>query len=271
MLIVTEAVWQIHADFIPNSGPLNRLNRMFSPGNRWRNNGILVLLMAALGVLLWWLSAPFSTVLAAAGDIRAWLISFGPLAPIAYVVFYAAQILIAPLPGSFLSVIGAYLFGFGSGLLLSLFGVTLGVMLALLIGRKLGRPALERFFSRSDLVRWERKLRLRSPLIWFVLFLFPMPDLVIYVAGMGTAPLRWLAPAILLARGIGIFIGSSVGTATAYLPPALVLLQWSLLLALGGLAYRFQRPLRYLLLTNLRRTRRAVRNLFRAPLSSPAE
>ena len=244
---------------------------MFSPRNRWRDSGILVLLIAAFGVLLWWFSAPLSTVLDAAGDIRTWIISFGPLAPIAYVAFYAAQILIAPLPGSFLSVIGAYLFGFGGGLVLSLFGVTLGVLLALLIGRKLGRPALERFFDRSDLIRWERKLRLRSPLIWFVLFLFPLPDLVIYVAGMGTTPLHWLAPAILLARGLGILIGSSVGMATAHLPPSLVLLQWLLLLALGGFTYRFQRPLRYLLLTNLRRSRRTVRTLLRAPLSSPVE
>jgi len=230
-----------------------------------------VLLLAAIGVLFWWLNEPVSAALAAAGDVRAWIISFGPLAPIAYVAFFAAQILIAPLPGSFLSVMGGYLFGFGAGLVLSLLGVTLGVTLALLIGRKLGRPVLERFFVRSDLIRWERKLRLRSPLIWFVLFLFPLPDLVIYVAGMGTTPLRWLAPAILLARGIGILIGSSVGMATAHLPAAFVLVQWLLLLVLGGLAYRFQRPLRYHLLINLRRTQRIVRGMFRAPLGSAAE
>ena len=199
---------------------------MFAPGNRWRDSGILVLLLAAMVVLLWWLNEPVSAVLAAAGDVRSWVISFGPLAPIAYVAFFAAQILIAPLPGSFLSVMGGYLFGFGAGLVLSLLGVTLGVTLALLIGRKLGRPVLERFFDRSDLIRWERKLRLRSPLIWFVLFLFPLPDLVIYVAGMGTTPLRWLAPAILLARGLGVLVGSSVGTATAHLPASFVMFQW---------------------------------------------
>ena len=244
---------------------------MFAPGNRWRDSGIVTLLLAAVTVLIWWLNEPVSAVLAAAGDVRAWIIGFGPLAPIAYVAFYAAQILIAPLPGSFLSVMGGYIFGFGTGLLLSLLGLTLGVTLALFIGRKLGRPVLERFFSRSELIRWERKLRLRSPLIWFVVFLFPLPDLVIYVAGMGTTPLRWLAPAILLGRGIGILIGSSVGTATAHLPAAFVLVQWVLLLALGGLAYRFQRPLRYHLLVNLRRSRRIARSLFRAPLGEPAE
>ena len=163
---------------------------MFAPGNRWRDSGIVTLLLAAVTVLIWWLNEPVSAVLAAAGDVRAWIIGFGPLAPIAYVAFYAAQILIAPLPGSFLSVMGGYIFGFGTGLLLSLLGLTLGVTLALFIGRKLGRPVLERFFSRSELIRWERKLRLRSPLIWFVVFLFPLPDLVVYVAGMGTTPLR---------------------------------------------------------------------------------
>jgi len=150
-------------------------------------------------------------------------------------------------------------------------GLSIGVTLAVLIGRKLGRPLLERFVDRSELIRWERKLRLRSPLLWFVIFLFPLPDLVIYIAGLGTTPLRLLIPAVLLGRGIGIVIGSSVGTATAHLPGWVVLLQWVLLLVLGSLAYRYQRPLRYHLLINLRRSRRMTLNLFKAPLGSPVK
>jgi len=244
---------------------------MFAPGNRWRDSGILVLLIAALIILIWWLNEPVSDVLDAAEDVRDWIIGFGSLAPMAYVTFFAAQILIAPLPGSFLSVLGGYLFGFGAGLFLSMLGLSIGVTLAVLIGRKLGRPLLERFVDRSELIRWERKLRLRSPLLWFVIFLFPLPDLVIYIAGLGTTPLRLLIPAVLLGRGIGIVIGSSVGTATAHLPGWVVLLQWVLLLVLGSLAYRYQRPLRYHLLINLRRSRRMTLNLFKAPLGSPVK
>lgn len=244
---------------------------MFASGNRWRDSGIVFLLLAAVGLLIWWLTEPVSDALAAAGDIRAWIISTGPLAPISYVTFFAAQILIAPLPGSFLAVLGGYLFGFGAGLLLSLLGLAIGASLALLIGRKLGRPLLERFFDRSDLIRWERKLRLRSPLIWFVLFLFPVPDVVMYVAGMGTTPLRWLLPAILLGRSLGIFIGITVGNATAKWPAEWVLVQWVLLLVFGGMAYRFQRPIRYYLLITLRRLRRTARGMFRAPLGTPAD
>lgn len=73
------------------------------------------------------------------------IVGFCPLAPIAYVAFFAAQILIAPLPGSFLSVLGGYLFGFGAGLLLSLLGLTVGVTLALLIGWYPGTPFVGAF------------------------------------------------------------------------------------------------------------------------------
>ena len=104
-----------------------------------------------------------------------------------------------------------------------------------------------------------------------MIFLFPLPDIVIYIAGLGTTPIRWLIPAVLLGRGIGILIGSSLGTATAQLPGWFVLLQWVLFLVLGGLAYRFQRPLRYHLLVNMRRAQRMARGMFKAPLGSPVE
>lgn len=244
---------------------------MFSPGKRWRDSGILIFLIAAVIVLIWWLNEPIADVLDAAEDVRAWIVGFGALAPFAYVTFFVAQILIAPLPGSFLSVLGGYLFGFGAGLMLSLIGLSIGVTLALLIGRKLGRPLLERFFDHAELIRWERKLRLRSPLLWFILFLFPLPDLTIYVAGLGTTPMRLLIPVVLFGRSIGILIGSTLGTATARLPGWFVLGQWTLFLVLAGLAYRYQRPLRYHLLVNLRRSRRITRGFLKTPLSSPAE
>jgi uncharacterized membrane protein YdjX (TVP38/TMEM64 family) len=247
---------------------------MFAPGNRWRDGGILVLAifgLTALGILGWWLSEPVSDVLNIAEDVRDWIIGFGPLAPIAYVTFFALQILIAPLPGSFLSVLGAYLFGFGPGLALSMLGLLIGVTVALLVGRKIGRPLLERFIPHVELVRWERKLQLRSPLLWFVLFLFPLPDVAIYIAGMSSVRMRWLMPAVLLGRSIGILVGSTLGTATAVLPAPVVLLQWVSFLILSWLVYRYQRPLRYHMLINLRRSRRMARGLFKTPIETPVE
>lgn len=247
--------------------------------NKWQGGGYFVLAMAATTLLVWWLNAPVAALLRAAGDVRTWLMSYGPLAPIMYVLFYAAQILIAPLPGNFLAFFAGYVFGFWDGLFLSLVGLTIGASLAVFIARRYGRPLLERFFDRNELVRWERKLRLRSPLVWYVFFLFPVPDLVIYVAGMGTLQLRWLLPAILLGRATGVLLGITLGNFTAVLPVQWVIIQWILLLVLGGLALRFQRPLRYYLLIWLRRGRRSSRNAYQAvyrtlvkvPVTTPVE
>lgn len=243
--------------------------------NKWQGGGYFILAMAATVLLVWWLNEPVASLLRAAGDVRTWLIDFGPLAPVMYVLFYAAQILIAPLPGNFLAVLAGYLFGFWSGLLLSLIGLTIGAILAVIIARRFGRPLLERFFSRTELIRWERRMHLRSPLVWYVFFLFPVPDLVMYVAGLGTLQLRWLLPAILLGRATGILIGISIGNFTAVLPPQFVIVQWLLFVVLGAFAIRFQRRIRYFLLIMLRRARRsgrsAYRSLTKAPLTTPAE
>src|SRR4051794_28425885 len=53
--------------------------------------------LAIFGV--WWLRVPFATMLAHIGDLRAWILTFGPLAPLAYIGIFSLQIIIAPIPG----------------------------------------------------------------------------------------------------------------------------------------------------------------------------
>jgi uncharacterized membrane protein YdjX (TVP38/TMEM64 family) len=227
-----------------------------------RRNAAIVLVAVAAGgalfLLVNLLDAPMAVLLRAGGDLRAWLVELGPLAPIVYVLFYAAQILIAPLPGSMMALLAGYVFGFRWGLLLSLAGLALGASLAIWIARTVGRPLLERAFGAAELIRWERKLRLRSPLVWYIFFLFPVPDVVIYVAGLGTLPLRSLLPAILLGRATSILLNTAMGTATAILPAQAVIVQWLLLGLLAFAVYRYQRPLRYKMLMAGRRLRRSI-------------
>ena len=111
-----------------------------------RNMLLTVVAMSAAMAAVWLLRDPLRSMMATADDVRAWLISLGPLAPAGYFGFYAAQIVFAPLPGSFLTVFGGYLFGFWWGLLLSLAALCLGVSVAMWIARRFGRSLLERFF-----------------------------------------------------------------------------------------------------------------------------
>lgn len=228
-------------------------------GRNLRNLLLAVAAMIAIMAGVWLLREPLRNAMATADDVRAWLIALGPLAPAGYFLFYAAQIVFAPLPGSFLSVFGGYLFGFWWGLLLSLAALALGAAIAVYLSRRFGRRLLERFIPSEEMVRWERKFSLRSPIPWFVLFLFPVPDTAVYLAGLSSLNLRVLLAAILVGRGANVALGIAIGNASNVLPAEIVVVKWIVLFLIGGLALRYQRSIRYWVLIQARRARRILR------------
>jgi uncharacterized membrane protein YdjX (TVP38/TMEM64 family) len=139
--------------------------------------------------------------------LRDYCKSWGPWAPIAYIGFVTAEVLIAPLPGLMLYAPGGVLFGGFLGGLYSLIGNVLGAAIAC----RLARMICESRFGRG----LRRALRPLEPMlerrgIWVVFFLRVNPltssDLVSYAAGLarmpvwkvvagtalGMAPLCWL-------------------------------------------------------------------------------
>lgn len=218
--------------------------------------------LVVFGVLIWSISGLLFYLLEQAANVRSFIHSFGPWAPLAYVGLFAFQILVAPFPGQFLGVMGGYLFGVVLGSFYSIAGLTIGAGLALWIARRYGRPWLERFFDKEQIHSWERRLRMRSPVTWGLLFLFPVPDLAFYVAGLSRVPLRTLLPSVVAGRSVGLIFASVVGNLTDRLPPELVLIKWVILLGLGVVVYRNQRQVRLAVLVSIRRLQRAKRQWF---------
>lgn len=72
-------------------------------------------------------------------DVRHW----GVIAPIAFVVLYAASV-VAFIPASLLTIAGGALFGLVRGTVYSLAGAVLGSTLAFLLGRHVARRLVER-------------------------------------------------------------------------------------------------------------------------------
>lgn len=238
--------------------PASELWRTGWRGLRWLNRREMW--VVAIGVVLLlagvrWLSEPMADLMIHAERLRDWILTFGPLAPLVYIGIFALQILLAPLPGQFMAVMGGYLFGAPLGALYSITGLMVGAGLAMWLGRFYGRPLIERLVDPIQLRRWERKLRVRSPLTWWVLFLFPVPDLIFYVAGLSSVPLRKLLLAVLFGRGLGLLIATSVGHMTALSQPEWVLVKWAVIGAGGALIYIYQRPIRLMLLLGVRRVR----------------
>lgn len=133
--------------------------------------------------------------------LRAYFDAWGAGAPLVYVLFVMAEVLIAPLPGLLLYAPGGALFGWFWGGLYSLLGNILGAAIACQAIRFLGEGRLG--------ARIRHALRSVTPLVeqrgfWVIFFLrinpFTSSDLVSYAAGLTTIPL-WK---VLLATGLGM-------------------------------------------------------------------
>ena len=236
---------------------------------RWREIGGLkrrnywwaLVGLASFSTLLWVSSKPLLYLLARAAEGRMLVQSFGPLAPVVYMGLFAVQILLAPLPGQFLGVAGGYLFGIFWGSLYGISGMALGAGLAMFIGRRFGRAILARFGGTISIEQWERKLQIRSPVTWGLLFLFPVPDLVFYVAGMSSVPFGPLLAAVICGRGVGLLFSNLVGGLSASLPPEWDLVKWVVMLAAALAIFRYQRQLRWLILISVRVIQRQLRSV----------
>lgn len=235
---------------------------------RQRETWLVLLALTGITIFFWLLSEPLIYVLHQGDVARAWINGFGAWAPLAYITLFALQILIAPMPGQFMGVMGGYVFGVLLGSLYSITGLTIGAGLALFLARRYGRPLLERFFGRDQLKLWERKLYMRSPVNWGLLFVFPVPDIVFYLAGLSSIPLVRLLPAVIAGRSLGLLFANTVGGLTAYLPPEWVVVKWAVLVLIGLLLYRNERKLRLYFLLGVRYWERIFRRWQRNPQSA---
>ncbi len=158
--------------------------------------------------------------------IKEKILSFGSLAPLAYILIMAAAIVITPIPSLPLAVAAGAIWGHLLGTLYSVIGAEIGALSSFFIARKLGRAALEKMLKKDIRFcdQWsERKLA-------FVIFasrLLPIFqfDIISYGAGLtnispwkfAAATLLGMIPATFLFvhTGQGIFATSLYSTLLA--------------------------------------------------------
>lgn len=146
--------------------------------------------------------------------MRAWIEQSGPLAPLAFFLLNVAQIVVAPIPGYPVQVMGGVLFGFVPGSIITVGGLTLGGTLAAWLGRRLGRPWLEKRLGTDTLEHWGRAAHINSFWTWWIILLIPLGDIPYFIAGLSRIRLSMLALAILTSRGpftvLIVWLGDSV-------------------------------------------------------------
>jgi uncharacterized membrane protein YdjX (TVP38/TMEM64 family) len=148
---------------------------------------------------------------------RAWLLSFGPWAPVVFVVVQTAQVVAAPVPGQVVGVASGYVFGLWAGTLYSMVGTVLGTTLAFALARRYGRSYVERVLSAGTLARFDAVVADDGRLALFVLFLIPGPpdDAICFLAGITTIPVWQLVGIAILGRLPSVFLLNLAGAQLA--------------------------------------------------------
>lgn len=118
-------------------------------------------------------------------EIRQFILSFGILAPIAYIFVMALAVVISPIPSIPLSIWAGSVWGGFSGGVYSLIGAEIGAVAAFLIARRFGRKIVEGFFKQKMSI-CEKCYGRSIPIFIFFVRLLPVFhfDIISYAAGL---------------------------------------------------------------------------------------
>lgn len=125
-------------------------------------------------------------------EVKAFLASFGPYAPIPFIVLQALQVVFAPIPGEATGFLGGYVFGTWLGFLYSSIGLTLGSAAAFGLGRWLGSHVVRRLISDAVYHKFDFVARTGGELVALLFFLIPgfPKDYLCLLLGVSPIPFR---------------------------------------------------------------------------------
>jgi uncharacterized membrane protein YdjX (TVP38/TMEM64 family) len=207
---------------------------------------LAVLALAAAGSLAVWVVPSFWSSFVRPEALRDWIRSWGPWAPVAFLLVQVLQVVVFALPGEITQVAGGWLFGFAWGSVLSVAGILLGSAVAFGLARVLGVRFVHRIAGPRSVTRFDT-LMASPKLVGSVFLLFLIPgipkDIVCYVAGLSRLKF-WPFLAISgIARLPGILGSSLIGKAALdqnWVLLALVAGSAALLFAIG---WKFRTPI----------------------------
>lgn len=133
--------------------------------------------------------------------IKAYILSFGVLAPLISFFLMVFQAIVAPLPAFLITFANAALFGWVLGALLSWASAMVGALLCFYIAKFLGRDVVEKLTSKMALESVDAFFEKHGAYAIVIARLLPFIsfDVVSYAAGLTSMRLR----SFLLATGVG--------------------------------------------------------------------
>lgn len=176
---------------------------------------VIIVVIALIGYLTWDIVAtgPLMRFLTNRDELIASVKSWGIFAPLLFILLQVLQTVVAPIPGQVVGSIGGFIFG-PWGILWTSIGTLLGCYIVFKLSKRFGRPFLEKIFKKSAVDRFDFIINSKSAsLILFLIYLLPgfPDDLICYIAGLTTLPVRKLMLILILGRLPVIIVTNYLG------------------------------------------------------------
>ncbi len=154
-------------------------------------------------------------------SLKEYVASFGVWAPLAFFVLQFIQVIISPIPGNITTLAGGVLFGFFYGFIISFAAVFLGSLGAFLLGKKFGRPLVERIAGKEIVEKYMDSVSSRQRILLILMFIFPFfpDDILCLIAGLSALNLPSFALILILTRPWGLLFSALVGSGLISVPP----------------------------------------------------
>jgi uncharacterized membrane protein YdjX (TVP38/TMEM64 family) len=172
--------------------------------------------------------------------LKTFVLGFGFWSPFVFFILQIVQVVIAPIPGGPLTILGGLIFGWWKGFLLSAFGEILGSCLGFALARRIGKSFVRRFDQKG----WVRQLtHLKPEKLNFVLFMiFILPgfpdDLACLAVGLTAMSFSTFLKLCLAGRLPGFLFNSLIGAGIVSDNPMTAVKFLAVYLGLIALLYR---------------------------------
>lgn len=224
--------------------------------------GVLLVLIAAAAVAFVLGGPPLIRFLADQERVRAWIEGFGAWGPLVLITTIVVQTVLSVSPVSLLAVAGAYVFGFWQGVWYAFIGLAIGSSLCMVLGRRFGRPLVDRLIDPKHLATFDRFTQQRGPIFFLVIFIMPWvpDDLACYAIGLSRLRLKLMIPIAALGRMPSTIVQCWLAAYATELPLGVIMAVVAGGMVLGLSFYRYHQRLEQLII------RLAARLNRRAPL-----
>ncbi len=189
--------------------------------------------------------APLIRFLADQERVRAWIEGFGVWGPLALIAMIIVQTVLSVSPVSLLAVVGAYVFGFWQGVLYAFIGLAIGSALCMILGRRFGRPLVNRLIDPKSVAVFDRFTEKRGPIFFFIIFVMPWvpDDLACYAIGLSRLPLKLMIVLAAIGRMPSVIVQCWLAAYATELPAGVIVGVVAGGVLMGVVFYRYHRPL----------------------------